>query len=263
MCSDLIAKAGDRVVGLWVRSGALMAGARAFSQVSFTDINPNQSTLHPTDPDGASGGRVNGLASVERDPNTFYAATEWGGIYKSTDRGRTWARLDGHLPVVTWDIEVVRERPQRVIATSFYDGRLASEAGINVSNDGGATWTKPTSSVPPAGFCIQARSEEPSAFAISMDRRNPDRVYAGTNCGLAISNEAGATWAFIDPTPNDPATNVWAVVAHHGRIVDICGDDGHFRSLDAGATWTASTVLPSPRCSLTPSPPHLDVVFPP
>ena len=69
---------------------ALMAGAPAFGQVSFTDINPNQSTLHPTDPDGASGGRVNGLASVERDPNTFYAATEWGGIYKSD---RPWPDL--------------------------------------------------------------------------------------------------------------------------------------------------------------------------
>ena len=112
MWSDLIANAGHRVLGLWLLSSALMAGAPAFSQVSFTDINPNQSTLHPTDPDGASGGRVNGLASVERDPNTFYAATEWGGIYKSADRGRTWARLDGHLPVVTWDVEVLPERPR-------------------------------------------------------------------------------------------------------------------------------------------------------
>ena len=60
--------------------GCFDGGRTCFSQVSFTDINPNQSTLHPSDPDGASGGRVNGLASVERDPNTYYAATEWGGI---------------------------------------------------------------------------------------------------------------------------------------------------------------------------------------
>ena len=80
----------------------------------------------------------------------------------------------------------------------------------------------------PRGFCAAQRRDEPSAFGISIDRRNPDRVYVGTNCGLAISNDAGATWTFVDPTPNDPATNVWDVVAHHGQIVDICGDDGHF-----------------------------------
>ena len=112
MRGDLTVKLGRRVLGLWLLSAALMADGPAFGQVSFTDINPNQSTLHPSDPDGASGGRVNGLASVERDPNTYYAATEWGGIYKSTDRGRTWARLDGHLPVATWDVESCRSDPE-------------------------------------------------------------------------------------------------------------------------------------------------------
>ena len=142
--------------------------------------------------------------------------------------GRTWARLDGHLPVATWDVAVSPQRPRTVIATSFYDGRVASQAGINVSNDGGTMLTRPATSTPPAGFCAPARRDEPSAFGISIDRRNPDRVYVGTNCGLAISNDAGATWTFVDPTPNDPATNVWDVVAHNGQIVDICGDDGHF-----------------------------------
>src|SRR4051812_1843142 len=107
MSSDPTRIPSRNVAGLWFLSAALICGAPAFGQVSFTDINPNQSTLHPTDPDGASGGRVNGLATVERDPNTYYAATEWGGVYKSTDRGRTWFRLDGHLPVATWDVQVL------------------------------------------------------------------------------------------------------------------------------------------------------------
>lgn len=239
----------------------LLTTTSAVSQVTFTDINPSQSTLHPSDPDGASGGRVNGLASVARDPNVFYAATEWGGLYKSTDRGRTWFRLDRHLPVATWDVEVSPRQPERVIATSFYDGRVVSQAGINVSSDAGATWSKPPSSIPPAGLCSADRGEEPSAFGISIDPRNPNRVYVGTNCGLAISNDAGATWIYVDPTPNDPATNVWDVVAHHGQIVDLCGDDGHFRSVDAGVTWTPGSGLPSGLCSIAASPHERDVVF--
>ena len=233
----------------------------AIAQVTFTDINPNQSTLHPSDPDGASGGRVNGLAAVALEPNIFYAATEWGGLYKSTDRGRTWFRLDRHQPVATWDVEVSPRRPERVIATSFYDGRIASQAGINISSDAGATWTRPPSSVPPQGLCAADRREEPSAFGISIDPRNPERVYVGTNCGLAISSDAGATWSYVDPTPDDPATNVWDVVAHHGQIVDLCGDDGHFRSVDGGTTWIAGSGLPSGLCSIAASPYERDVVF--
>ena len=72
---------------------------------------------------------MNELASVERDPNTFYAATEWGGIYKIDGPRPDLARLDGHLPVATWDVEVFPSDPERVIATSFYDGRVASQAG--------------------------------------------------------------------------------------------------------------------------------------
>src|SRR5262249_29871169 len=51
---------------------------------SFEDISPNNSDLDTNgSPNGASGGRVNGLASVPGTNTTFYAASEWGGIYKS------------------------------------------------------------------------------------------------------------------------------------------------------------------------------------
>ena len=149
-----------------------------FSQ-TLTDINPNQSTLDPGDPDGASGGRVNGLASVPGDNRIFYAASEWGGIYKSVDAGRKWVRLDRHLPTVTWDVEVNRERPNTVYATSFYDGRVNSLAGINVSTDGGNTWSRPSTATPPAKLCAAARREEPSAFGISVDSDKPANVFSG------------------------------------------------------------------------------------
>ena len=88
---------------------AALSVAGAHAQVTITDINPDQSTLDPADPDGASGGRVNGLAAVVGDPDTYYAASEWGGLYKTTDftnAGGQWFRLESHLPMVTWDVEV-------------------------------------------------------------------------------------------------------------------------------------------------------------
>src|SRR3954453_13056331 len=101
MRGDLTVKPGRRILGLWLLSAALMADGPAFGQVSFTEINPNQSTLHPSDPDGASGVRGSGLASVERNQIAYSPATQWSSFYKTTDRGSTWAPLDDHLPVAT------------------------------------------------------------------------------------------------------------------------------------------------------------------
>ncbi|MEK7408167.1 MAG: sialidase family protein [Acidobacteriota bacterium] len=245
-------------------SAALLAAPPADAQVTITEINPSRSTLHATDADGASGGRVNGLARATN--SIFFAASEWGGVYRSSDAGRTWQRLNGHLPTVTWDIEADPGNPNRVFATSFYDGRLNSVSGINVSNDGGVTWHRPATAVPPVGFCRDAaRRDEPSAFGISIDFENPQNVYVGTNCGLAISNDGGVNWRFVDPTPNDGAWDVSDVIVHHGGIIDTCGDDNHRRSTDGGATWTTAgadgTPLNAGLCSLAVSPDEPYVLF--
>lgn len=251
---------------LFIFSLALaVIGERAVSgQVTISEINPTQSTLDATDPDGATGGRINGLAAVAGNNNIFYAASEWGGLYKTTDNGVNWARLNNHRPTVTWDVEVSPADANRVYATSFYDGRVNSLAGINVSTDGGATWAKPATATPPVGFCdVAARRDEPSAFGISIDPANSQNVYIGTNCGLAISNNSGVTWTFVDPTPTDGADNIWDVVVHHGGIIDVVGDDGHRRSTNGGVTWTTATSspLPSGRGSITVSPDESYVLF--
>ncbi|MCC6460432.1 MAG: hypothetical protein IT260_08170 [Saprospiraceae bacterium] len=253
---------GYRILAFLLCASPLLLNAQV--QATFFDINPNNSSLDAADPDGASGGRVNGLGRAA-DGSAYYAASEWGGIYRSNDTGRNWFRLNGHRPSVTWDVEVDPSNSNRIYATSFYDGRINSLAGINVSNDGGTTWTHPATATPPAApYTSTARRQEPSAFGIAIDPANTNNVYIGTNTGLAISNNAGATWRYVDPTPADPADNVWDVVVHHGGIIDIVGDDGHSRSTDGGTTWTTATTastLPSGRASIAVSPDEAYVLF--
>lgn len=255
--------AGPLVIFLGILT-ASSSGILAAPTVMIEEIGPDRSTLDPNDPDGASGGRVNGLATVAGDNSTFYAASEWGGLFKSTDSARTWQHLPGHVPVATWDVEVDPENANRVYATSRYDGRVGSRAGINVSTDAGATWQRPVSTVPPADFCqSEVRREEPAAYGIAVDPDSPADVYVGTNCGLAISNDRGVSWRFVDPTPDDPADNIWDVLVHDDGIIDLCGDLGHARSTDGGATWAQATSdpLPSGVCSLTVSPEESYVLF--
>lgn len=241
----------------------LIGRSTVSAQITFTDINPNQSTLDPSDADGASGGRVNGLAATPGNNQIFYAASEWGGIYRSNNGGLNWNRLNNHQPTVTWDVEVSPANINLIFATSFYDGRVNSQSGINVSTDGGTTWTHPATATPPVGLCTAARRTQPAAFGIAIDPANAQNVFIGTNCGLAISNDGGTTWTFVDPTPGDLADDVWDVVVHHGGIIDLVGDDGHRRSIDGGVTWTTATGTPllSGRSSIAASPDEQDVIF--
>lgn len=244
-----------RAAALGVLVACLLALPARGQVLAFQEVNPTSSTLDPSDPDGASGGRTNGLAIAPGNNQVLYGATEWGGLYKSTNRGLTWTRLDRHRPNATWDVEIDPSNANRVYATSFHDGRAASQAGINVSVDAGANWTRPASVTPPSGFCnVTADRLELSAFGISIDPALPATAYAGTACGLAKSTNSGVSWTYIDPTPATLATRVWDVVAHNGGIVDVCGDDGHLRTTDGGATWRQGTGLNAGRCSLAVSP---------
>lgn len=252
------------IIVLMIYIGGVPLNGQALT-VTISDINPNSSNRDATNPNAASGGRVNGLAADPSSNQVFYAASEWGGLFKSVDGGNNWSRLDGHLPHVTWDVAVDPNDSNRIYVTSFFDGRVFSQSGINVSTDGGQTWAHPPTAAPPPNFCANAgRRSELSAFGISVDPNNSNNVYIGTNCGLAFSNDQGVTWSFVDPTPADGADNVWDVVVHNGGIIDLCGNDGHQRSIDGGVTWTTAIGFPRPgggRCSIDVSPDESYVIF--
>jgi uncharacterized repeat protein (TIGR01451 family) len=244
----------------------------AGATVSFRDISPDASTLYASgDAHGASGGRVNNLASVPGNNQIFYAASEWGGLWKTTDGGKVWIHLDAHVPAATWDVAVDPSNSQTVYATSLYDGRVNPRSGIEVSYDGGTTWTHPATAIPPPSFnCSSARRDEPSAFKIGIRPDAPQNVYIGTNCGVAITADSGATWTFVDPDAPNPASEIWSVVAQAGGpsgngIVDACGAAGHFRSTDGGGTWQHHALpfalFNTGRCSLAVSPDEPDVIF--
>ncbi len=232
---------------------------------TIQDINPNTSTN--SDADAATGGRVNHLASVAGNNQVFYAASEQGGLFKTTNNASSWTHLDNHLPQITWDVKVDPGNTNRVYATSFYDGRVNPLSGIEVSTDAGATWTRPASATPGTTFnCSATAKAEPSAFGIGIRPDASQNVFVGTNCGVARSTDSGVTWTFLNPTPNVQATTVWAVLVESGGptnqgIVNICGNAGFFRSTDAGANWTAGSGLPAGTCSLAASPDENYVLF--
>ena len=90
----------------------------AFVPFGLDNINPDSSlTLIPVN--GSQGGRVNGLKVDPSDNQIAYAASEWGGIFKTEDGADTWTHLDGHLPQATFDVDVGANGV--VYATSLFD----------------------------------------------------------------------------------------------------------------------------------------------
>lgn len=238
-----------------------LSNAQIASPIS--NISPVTSDRDGSDPNSASGGRVNGLAAHPTSTQKFFAASEWGGLFKSDDTGRTWTYVSEHVPQTTWDVEYNPSDGNMIVATSFYDGKTQPLSGISISRDGGRTWRVPPTSRPAAVDCsVAARAQEPAAFGIAFDPADTDDIYVGTNCGLAISNDNGVTWNIVDPTPGtNGSQRIYDVIVHNGGTIDICGDEGHFRSTNGGANFAAGAAEAGGMCSLAVSPDEANVIF--
>ena len=202
---------------------------------TWSDINPHTPTAIETAPAAAT----SITWELPSDFSKVYAASEWGGLYQSFDMGNSWVKIETFIPAATWDVKVDPTNNLRVYATSFFDGRVTSQAGISVSNNAGASWTAVNITALNTLNCVQpVRKTQPSGWQIAINPSVPGNVFVGTSCGLARSLNSGLTWTFIDPSPADPAEQVYAVVAQGRGTVDVITDNGHFRSTDNGVNWT-------------------------
>src|SRR5437660_8579185 len=89
-------------------------------------------------------GRVNAVSGVPGQPNTFYFGSVGGGVWKSTNSGRTWTPVFDSQPVATIGaIGVAPSDPSIVyVGTGEADMRdsISFGNGMYKSSDTGKTW---------------------------------------------------------------------------------------------------------------------------
>ncbi len=191
------------------------------------------------------------LVMDPRDPNVLYAATyqrlrkaygfNGGGpgsaIYKSTDAGATWKKLENGFP--TGDkgrigLALAASKPDVLIATIEHAGA----GGTYRTEDAGASWKRMSGTNPRPMYYSKP----------TIDPNNDKRVWLpGTY--IVKSEDGGATF---EEEPTSPTYDVGLKTDHHVLRVDpansahiyVVGDGGLHESFDMGKTYIRVNNIP-------------------
>ena len=162
------------------------------------------------------GGRVTAVSGIAGDPKTYYMGTPGGGVWKTTNAGRTWFPIfdAAHVASIA-DLVVAPSNPNIIYVAT---GEQTNGNGIWKSTDAGTTWTH-----------IGLRDSR-KAFSLLVDPHDAHLVYVaalgdaiGGARGIFKSTDGGANWRRVAPKdetwapyeldfdPNDSHTMVAAL----------------------------------------------------
>ena len=207
------------------------------------------------------GGRTVAIAGIPDQPHVFYIAAVNGGVWKTTDIGRTWTPVfDDQSTGSVGALAIAPSDPNTIYAGSgegLQRPDLSVGNGMYKSTDGGQTWRH-----------LGLRDAQQIAN-ILVDPRDANRVYVavvghpyGPNAerGVFRSTDGGESWQKVlyrdentgaadlafDPTnPQTIYADLWAArvapwEVRGGESFVVAGS-GLYKSTDGGDTWRALT----------------------
>lgn len=215
------------------------------------------------------GGRTVGGCGVPQQPNVFYIGVNNGGVWKTTDFGRTWAPIfDAESTGSIGDVAVAPSDPNIVYVASgegIQRPDLSVGNGIYKSTDAGKTWTHLGLAEGQQMGGLAVDSHDPNRVFVAVLGHpygpNPERgVYRSTDGGktwekvLYKDENTGAVQVTIDPVnPQIVYADLWA--GRQGPWENGAWNgpnSGLFKSTDGGATWRQLTQgLPTPAQGLS------------
>ena len=200
------------------------------------------------------GGRTVGSSGDLQHPNVFYIGVNNGGVWKTTDYGRTWNPIFDSQPTGSiGDVAVAPSNPNVVYVGSgegLQRPDLSVGDGMYKSVDAGKTWEHIGLSEGQqiGGIAVDPKNENKVFAAVLGHPYGPNKergVYRTTNGGknweqvLYIDENTGAVQATIDPVdPNIVYADMFA-----GRLAPwengmwAGPKSGLYKSTDGGSTW--------------------------
>jgi photosystem II stability/assembly factor-like uncharacterized protein len=159
-------------------------------------------------------GTITSIAESPLDKRLLYVGTEGGRVWRTTDGGTTWDRVDDALPD-KWLNRVIASghAVDRVyVALSGYrEDDFASY--VFVSDDRGGTWRSLAAGLP---------SE--TVHVVREDQTDPELLYLGTTYGVFVSVDRGSRWELLGS--GLPTTPVHDLVVHPRDGMLVAGTHG-------------------------------------
>jgi photosystem II stability/assembly factor-like uncharacterized protein len=205
-------------------------------------------------------GRVNAVSGVVGQPDTFYFGSVGGGVWKSTNAGRTWAPVfDSASSASIGAIGISPSNPNVIyVGTGEPDMRDSIQFGDGMykSADAGKTWKHSgLENTRQIGRIIVDPKDPNIVFVAALGHAygpNPDR-------GVYRSRDGGATWQKVlfknddlgaidlafDPTNSQTVyATLWSVRRPPWFIYTPVNGVGAgiFKSTDGGTTWKEISV---------------------
>lgn len=209
---------------------------------AWVNLGPTSNTVDATW-SGIDSGRPVAIVPHPTVATTLYLATSGGGVFKCVNANLdaagdwTWTPITDDLPNsssggnVSIGAMALSPADANVLYVGLGDPFDAQGRGFYKSANGGTSWTAA------AGLGNATRS-----YAILP--LTASRVLWGTNDGLKISTDGGAT--FVAATGAPATGNAWTVrnLTPTDLICSMQTSTGGqiYKSADAGATWTATTI---------------------
>jgi photosystem II stability/assembly factor-like uncharacterized protein len=205
------------------------------------------------------GGRVNAVSGVPGQPNTFYFGSVGGGVWKSTNTGRTWAPVFDSQPIASIGAIGVAPSNGNIVYVGSGEADMRSQIsygnGMYKSTDAGKSWRHiGLDNTRQIGRVIVDPKNPNILFVAALGHvyaANPDRgVYRSRDGGaswekvLFKNDNLGAIDLAFDPQSSQIVyATLWNTRRPPWSIYppSYGPGSGIFKSTDAGNTWQPLT----------------------
>ena len=199
------------------------------------------------------GGRSAAVTGVPGKPNLFYFGATGGGVWKTTDGGRSWENIsDGFFGGSVGAVEVAKSDPNVIYVgggEKTVRGNVSSGYGVWKSTDAGKSWEKagleksrhiPRLRVHPANSNVVYAAVLGNIYKPTKERG----IYKSTDGGrswkqvLYVNDQAGAVDLVLDPNnPRIIYASTWRVQRTPYSLSSGGPGSALWKSTDGGENW--------------------------